>query len=219
MAERREYLSFPNEVVSPRRPRALAGDVSRASEGITLYMSAETPDSDADLVRRVLAGDTRAFTALVDRHATASLRFATRMLGTREDAEDATQEALMRAYRALHTYDARTAFRTWLFAILVNRCRTAILRRNRRELRLTLDGERVDAAASEQAALELKLEVMRALDTLPHDQREAFLLKHVEQLEYEEMSAITGCGISALKMRVRRACTRLRKELQELNHV
>jgi RNA polymerase sigma-70 factor (ECF subfamily) len=142
------------------------------------------------------------------------------MLGTREDAEDATQEALMRAYRALGSFDDRTPFRTWLFSILVNRCRTAILRRNRRERRIQNGGNGMEHVALEPEArtLELKVELARALAALPSELREAFLLKHVEQLEYEEMAAITGRGVSALKMRVRRACARLRRDLQELNH-
>lgn len=62
---------------------------------------------------------------------------------------------------------------------------------------------------------ELRLELTRALAALPVEQREAFLLKHVEQLEYVEMARITGTGVSALKMRVQRACSRLQQELGE----
>jgi RNA polymerase sigma-70 factor (ECF subfamily) len=198
----------------------IAVDAVPVSEGTTLYMSEEQVVSDAVLVRRVLDGDTGAFTSLVDLHAPACLRFATRMLGTREDAEDATQETLMRAYRALHTFDDRTSFRTWLFSILVNRCRTSILRRSRRDRWISSNGAHVALATVESHAesLELKVELVRALEALAPELREAFLLKHVEQLEYEEMAAITGRGVSALKMRVRRACARLRRDLQELNH-
>ena len=59
----------------------------------------------------------------------------------------------------------------------------------------------------------------RALKLLDDDQREAFLLKHVEELGYEEMSELTGVGVSALKMRVKRACERLRAMLQEVQGV
>ncbi|HSA55131.1 MAG TPA: sigma-70 family RNA polymerase sigma factor [Gemmatimonadaceae bacterium] len=174
--------------------------------------------ADAELVRRVLAGEAAAYTALVDRHSRACLRFATRLLGNREDAEDATQEAFLRAYRALGRYEERTAFRTWLFAILVNRCRTALLQRGRRERRVQSDGRLVEHAASpaETPSAELRVELTRALAALAPEQREAFLLKHVEQLEYEEMAAITGAGVSALKMRVQRACARLRESLRDL---
>ena len=173
--------------------------------------------TDGELVRRVLDGSTEAFAVLVDRHAPACIRFATRMLGNREDAEEASQEALMRAYRSLGIYDERTAFRTWLFTILTNRCRTALLHRGRRERRVIADEYAVATAADESSAeaLDFNIELARALDVLPADQREAFLLKYVEQLEYTEMAAMTGDGVSALKMRVRRACARLRRELGE----
>lgn len=72
-------------------------------------------------------------------------------------------------------------------------------------------------AASDQ--LGWREELDRALDRLDVDQREAFLLKHVEELSYEEMREVTGAGVSALKMRVKRACDRLRAILQEAERV
>jgi RNA polymerase sigma-70 factor (ECF subfamily) len=177
--------------------------------------------SDAALVRRVLEGDPRAFTLLVDRHLQPCLRFATRMLGNRQDAEDVTQETLLRAHRAIATFDLEGNFRTWLFAILVNRCRTSLLQRSRYVRRvLTDDNAILDATADDQAgATELRIEIERAMAHLDPDQREAFLLKHVEQLGYDEMAAVTGAGVSALKMRVKRACERLQELLGEVNDV
>jgi RNA polymerase sigma-70 factor (ECF subfamily) len=177
--------------------------------------------TDAVLVRRVLDGDPRAFTTLVDRHVHSCLRFATRMLGNPHDAEDVTQEALLRAYRALGTYDVGGNFRTWLFAILVNRCRTSLLQRSRYVRRVVTDDDLLREAVSgdDAASTELRIEIERALSTLDPDQREAFLLKHVEQLGYEEMAAVTGAGVSALKMRVKRACERLQELLGEVNDV
>ena len=196
------------------------GDLIGACEGTTRGMTVAEAEDDAALVRRALARDAHAFTILFDRHCPACLRFATRMLGNREDAEDATQETLMRAYRSLGAYDPRTAFRTWLFAILVNRCRTAMLRRMRRERRVRSDDDHVLRAsvASGADGLHLEIEIARALERLSAPLREAFLLKHVEQLEYTEIAAITGEGVSALKMRVRRACERLAIDLRELEH-
>ena len=167
--------------------------------------------TDAMLVRRVLDGDTAAFTTLVDRHASACTRFATRMLGNREDAEDATQETFLRAYRSLARYEERQAFRTWLFQILINRCRTAAVRRQRRHRMFLVDDSAIAAASVRPAvdAGDLRAELKRAIDALDPDQREAFLLKHVEQLSYDEMAAATGVGVSALKMRVKRACDRM----------
>ncbi len=174
-------------------------------------------ESDAVLVERVLDGDTRAFEALVRRHEHVCIRFATRMLGTLEDAEDATQEALVRAYRALGRYDQRGAFRTWLFAILINCCRTALLRRARRTRWVVPDSVAVARAVAAQSSdgSEYRDAIQRALMSLDPPQREAFLMKHVEQLSYEEMVAITGAGMSALKMRVRRACERMQLLLEE----
>ena len=177
--------------------------------------------SDAALVRRVLDGDPRAFTLLVDRHLQPCLRFATRMLGNRHDAEDMTQETLLRAYRALATYDEGGSFRTWLFAILVNRCRTSLLQRSRYVKRVVTDNDAMHEATTgnDAAVTELRIEINRAVAQLDPDQREAFLLKHVEQLGYEEMAAVTGAGVSALKMRVKRACERLQELLGEVNDV
>jgi RNA polymerase sigma-70 factor (ECF subfamily) len=175
--------------------------------------------SDVDLVHRALDGDSRAFTLLVDRHLQPCLRFATRMLGNRHDAEDVTQEALLRAYRALATYDSAGSFRTWLFAILVNRCRTSLLQRSRYVRRVLTDEDAMHGATARDdgPSTELRIEIERAVARLDPDQREAFLLKHVEQLGYEEMAAVTGAGVSALKMRVKRACERLRELLGEVN--
>jgi len=173
--------------------------------------------TDAELVRCALDGDARAFTTLVDRHAAACLRFATRMLGERADAEDAAQQAFLRAYKALASYEERTPFRSWLFAILVNRCRTALVQRARRERRIVLDEEQVGSVRVEHDAVshELREEIEWALRSLRAEQREAFLLRHVEQLSYEEMAVVTGAGVSALKMRVKRACERLQVLLRD----
>ena len=152
---------------------------------------------------------------LVDRHASACLRLATRMLQDRHDAEDVTQQALLRAYQALARYDEREHFRAWLFAILLNRCRTAAQLRSRR-LHLVspgLDDVPEVAVPPDTSGAELRDDIARALDALDVPQREAFLLKHVEQLSYEEMSVATGAGVSALKMRVKRACERLQELL------
>jgi RNA polymerase sigma-70 factor, ECF subfamily len=175
--------------------------------------------TDASLVAAALDGDSRAFTALVDRHAPACIRFATRMLGNREDAEDASQETFLRAYRALASYDSAKTFRTWLMTILVNRCRSAMITRHRREQRVVANESAVGSAASVVADSLMRQTIESALSKLDADQREAFLLKHVEQLEYGEMSAVTRASVPALKMRVRRACLKLQELLEEDRHV
>lgn len=198
--------------------RAAAQAIAVTPEGVRGYHYATM--TDALLVRAVLEGNVAAFTTLLDRHARICLRFATRMLGNREDAEDATQETLLRAYSALGRYDESVAFRTWLMSILINRCRTALSMRISRDGRVVLD-EGAVAVASVQSDADnaaMRDAIARALAKLDDGQREAFLLKHVEQLTYEEMSAATGVGISALKMRVQRACDRLQELLEEDRH-
>jgi RNA polymerase sigma-70 factor (ECF subfamily) len=177
--------------------------------------------SDADAVRRVLAGDVAAFETLVARYRDRYARYAVHMLGSREDAEEAVQDAFVRAYRSLARCDDPERFGAWLFRILVNRCRTAGARRTRRWRTIVQDEaamlDAAEAADDERSAW--REEIDRALARLERDQREAFLLKHVEDLSYEEMSEMTGAGVSALKMRVKRACERLRVILREAERV
>ena len=193
------------------RNPAVTPDESRGYNGATVTMH------DAALVRAVLEGDPGAFTRLVDRHSGPCLRFATRMLGNVQDAEDVTQETFLRAYAALGRFDGSAAFQTWLMSILVNRCRTALLTRQRRDARVIVDETLVGAASVRDGAGAdaLRDAIERALARLEPAQREAFLLKHVEQLSYDEIAAMTGAGVSALKMRVQRACERLQVLLKE----
>jgi RNA polymerase sigma-70 factor (ECF subfamily) len=177
--------------------------------------------TDAALVRRVLDGDGAAFRVLVDRHYDRCARYARHMLGNREDAEEAVQDAFVRAYRSLRRYEDRQRFAGWLMRIVVNRCRTTGAQRQRRERTFVRGSTAVDEVAEEHPAERTawREEIERALSRLDPEQREAFLLKHVEELSYEEMAEITGAGISALKMRVKRACDRLRQLLEEVQRV
>jgi RNA polymerase sigma-70 factor (ECF subfamily) len=144
------------------------------------------------------------------------LRFAANMGLAREDAEEAVQDALLRAHGALGRFDAAAPFEPWLFRILANCCRSAH-GRGRWWRRLRADAP-LDLAPARDATrdAEWSEEIRRALDTLPHEQREAFLLRHVEGMEYDAMMIVTGAGLSALKMRVKRACDALRAQLGAL---
>ena len=176
------------------------------------------PSDDALLVQAVLAGDVDAFGTLVDRYAAEYMRFAVRMLGTREDADEVLHTAFYRAYQHLDSCQDPTRFGAWLYRIVVNECRTRASRRGRRERRLVRDDAVLAQLAAKDQAVELlalREELQRAIDRLPVEQREAFVLKYVEELSYEEMSDITGAGISALKMRTKRACERLREIMED----
>ncbi|HUQ46103.1 MAG TPA: RNA polymerase sigma factor [Gemmatimonadaceae bacterium] len=183
-------------------------------------MGAPKDLTDADVVAAVLAGDVDAYSVLVHRYRDAYVRFAIRMLGDREDADDALQSAFVRAYRNLAKCQDPSRFGAWLYQIAVNECRTLGTRRGRRELRLVRGDTTLDQLGDSRPSDDLaaREEIQRALDQLDGDQREAFVLKHVEELSYEEMAELTGLGVSALKMRVKRACERLRALLEEVHH-
>ena len=176
--------------------------------------------SDAVIVARVLRGDVEAFRVLVERYRDRYARYAVHMLGNREDAEEALQDAFTRAYRSLARCEDPERFGAWLFRILVNRCRTIGARRGRRSKTFVVDeGALLDAAIDHPAdSAAWREEIERALRQLRAEQREAFLLKYVEELGYDEMSQLTGVGVSALKMRVMRACERLRELLSEVHN-
>lgn len=177
------------------------------------------PQCDAAIVRRVLGGDVEAFGVLVDRYYDHYARFAVHLVGNREDAEEVLQDTFLRAFDALDRYEERERFGAWLLRILINRARTEATRVRRRA---QLFPDRRDADGSEQHPAErdaLREEIARALGFLSAEQREAFLLRYVEGLSYEEMASVTGSGLSAVKMRVRRACDRLRELLQEVYSV
>jgi RNA polymerase sigma-70 factor (ECF subfamily) len=172
--------------------------------------------TDAELVARVVAGDTGAFTDLVARYHAACLRYAAHALGDRMEAEDVVQETLLRAYRSLGRYQERQQFRPWLFRILVNRCRTAASRSQARRLRGAEPLDPTTVTVRDGAAvIELRTRLTRAIAALDEPHREAFLLKHGEGLEYEEIARITGASVSALKMRVKRARDLVRARWKE----
>ena len=178
--------------------------------------------SDAELIAAVLEGDAESFAGLVRRYQDSCTRFAVRMLGSHADADDVLQTAFMRAFRGLKGCQDRERFGGWLYQIVVNECRTFASRQRRRDMRFVADGEAIDRAVAKTLPLEtdgvIGERIEGALGMLPPEQREAFLLKYVEELSYEEISAITGVGVSALKMRVKRACDMLRDLLEGVYH-
>lgn len=172
--------------------------------------------SDGALVGAVLAGEAAAFAELVRRHQDVQFRFAVRMLGDRDDADDALQTAFLRAHRGLGQCREPERFGAWLRQIVVNECRSLAARRNLREARLERDEGVFDRLEAPDGIADpfAWQRVAKALEVLSHEHREAFVLKYVEELSYEEMAEATGVGISALKMRVKRACEQLREQLE-----
>jgi RNA polymerase sigma-70 factor, ECF subfamily len=171
--------------------------------------------SDAELVEQVRQGDRDAYGPLIVRYRLRFGRYAFHLLGNESDAEEALQDAFFRAYRSLDRCREPERFGAWLFRIVVNCCRTAAMRRGRDAARRASLDEAADLVGTPhptESALSQE-ERHRALAALAPEQREAFLLKYVEELSYDEMVELTGAGESALKMRVKRACARLRQLL------
>ncbi len=174
-----------------------------------------TPD-DAALVERIADGESAALAQLMDRYAPGLMRYATHYLQSADDADEVLQDTFIRAERAIRRGVRPEQTAAWLFRITVNRCRS-----RKRQFWRFLGGEAGDAVIARTASrqrdqVEWRDEIGRALAQLSAQAREAFLLKHVEGLSYEEMSEITGAGIPALKMRVSRACERLRDLLEDV---
>ena len=173
-------------------------------------------ESDLDLVHRTRRGDLSAYGTLIARHRVGLERYALHLLGQREDAEEALQDTLVRAYRSIEQCREPERFRAWLVKILVNRCRTALAQRGQLHRR-AVEVDSMEAGTVEHPARVdgREDEIRRGLAALAPDSREAFLLKHVEGFSYEEMVELTGATLSALKMRVSRACAQLRRDLEE----
>ncbi len=182
-------------------------------------MSDTRPSSSIDptLPLRAKGGDRQAFAMLVDVMYARSLRFALHMVGNREDAEEAVQDSFVRVYHNLDRFRDDARFEPWMFRILANRCRSLLEKRRRHSVVIQYGEvpDRIGAVEEENDGW--VEEVYKILDTMPPEQKEAFLLRHVEDMAYEDIATVTGVGLSALRMRVKRACDTLRARLTEMD--
>jgi RNA polymerase sigma-70 factor (ECF subfamily) len=180
-------------------------------------MDSRSDLSDPEVVARVLNGEQEAFGILIRRYEPGLLRYAARMLSSRDLAEDAVAEGLVRAYRHLASCRDPSRLRPWLYRIVANRCKSYLARRDAGDVSLEEApplADPVDNEAAVEQAEQMAL-VQRALATLSAEKREAFILKHVEGMSYEEMAVVTGERVPALKMRVHRAREALLQALEE----
>ena len=184
----------------------------------------EGPD-DAQLVARSLKQDQEAFGRLIDRHAATIVNLAYRMVGNRAEAEDLAQETFLSAFKALSTFRADAKFSTWLYRIATNKCKDWLRVKRPGQGLHDVDVDAVlDAHVAEDRTPErllsqqqVALELEQAIQRLPPLYREAFVLKHIEGLSYEEMQEILGVSGDTLKMRVYKGRVQLSRELAELN--
>jgi len=171
---------------------------------------------DEELVRRYVAGDPAAFSALVARHERRVYNLAYRMLGREEDARDATQDAFLTALRKLSSFRGEAAFTTWLHRVTVNACYD-LLRKRKREPVLDERPEEDHAGGAsgpggpagppspdhaESAAT--AVDVQRALVQVPYEFRTVLVLHDVQDLGYDEIADILGVPVGTVKSRLHR---------------
>ena len=177
-------------------------------------MSAEEL-SDGEVVREILGGQREMYRVLVRRYQDVLYRHAYRMVGRADDAADIVQKTLVSGFQKLNRCRDPERVGGWLFRIAANLCKD-FLKSPRRD-DLSLDGASatvIDRSSPDDdlEREELKERVQQVLERLSPEQREAFVLKHLEGRSYDEIATLLGASKSALKMRVLRA----REELQTL---
>jgi RNA polymerase sigma-70 factor, ECF subfamily len=178
--------------------------------------------SDALLVEAVDRGDRAAFGVLVQRHQGVVSRRAHALLGDRDQAADAVQDAFIRAFNRIGECKDGHRFAAWICRIVQNLCMDHLRNPRSRTEGLDAIGARMEPRRSPADLAERSeagAAINEALDALPHLLRQAFLLKHVEEMSYPEMEEATGASESALKMRVKRAREHLAAALADFNPV
>jgi len=186
---------------------------------------------DNTLMLRLQNGREDAFYELVSRYKHLMVNYLCRMLGDYDAAVDMAQEVFLRVYRNLRNYDTRLKFSTWIYRIATNLAIDEIRKRKRRSTSLltagAIPGDYTEEAAKgtpptmqsipdpEEQVLQLEVGqlIMAAIDTLPEDQKQIFLLKEMEQLPLDEISLITEIKIGTLKSRLHRARQALKEKL------
>lgn len=175
------------------------------------------PLEDIALVDRAKGGDTAAYESLVRRHQQTAFRTAYVITGDASEAEDAAQDAFVKAYYALGRFRSGAPFRPWLLRIVANEARnrrSASGRRATLSLRAALDRPSGDAAPSPEAAAlahEQRAALVQAVNGLRPEDRQAIALRYFLDLDEEEMAAALNCARGTVKSRLSRALGRLRQ--------
>jgi RNA polymerase sigma-70 factor (ECF subfamily) len=177
--------------------------------------------NDRDDIRRARGGDRDAFGELVRRHHRRVYATAFRVVGNHPDADDLTQEAFLRAYRALGTFDGRSDFFTWLYRIVVNLALN-MLRQQQRHRATPLEDGRLPPGwdrggtdlRSQAEAKDLCLRVGAALLTLSPTLRVTVVLALIEEMPHKIVAEILGCSEGTVAWRVNQARKQLRQRLR-----
>ena len=172
--------------------------------------------SDEALALRIQRGDLAAFEALARRYQDRLYGYAVRMTGDAAEAEDLTQETLLRVYRSLARFDTAQPFAPWAFGIAAHVCRDWLRWRRRRREQVTDAVDGVSAAGTPQdeaVVAETRERVARAVRRLPRKYREVVVLHYVEEMSYEQVAAALGIRPDAARRRALRARQMLQRYL------
>ena len=178
------------------------------------------PLEDAELARRAREGDDGAYEELVERYGQIAFRVAWLVTRDRSDAEDAAQEAFVKAYYALDRFRLDLPFRPWLLRIVANEARNRA-RSSRRRQGLALraaavsDGDAAPSPETAAIALEDRETLLAALNRLPPADREVIGHRYLVGLSESETAAVLDVRVGTVKSRLSRAMTRLRAVLDE----
>ena len=184
-------------------------------------------ESDHSIVRAVLAGDKEAYGALVRAHSATVFRVAFRIVGNEADAEEIVQEAFLRGYQRLESYQERSSFGTWIYRIAVNCALNRISRpgieaeyRHGEQSDPEEKTVQVPATDADPERVLLSKEISVAHDTamrrLTATEKSAFVLRHLEDRSTSEIAEVLDIAPNAAKQAVFRAVQKLRRELAPL---
>jgi RNA polymerase sigma-70 factor, ECF subfamily len=170
------------------------------------------------IIRECTNGQSERFAVLVDRYRSLAYNSAYRMLGDQDAAEDVAQESFIAAYQGLKDFKFGSRFSTWLYTIVMNKCRDC-LRAKRPGVSLDdLAEVRSDRGPSpeERASSHQTGDIIQdALNALPPEYREVIILKHVQDLEYTEIADILGVSVGSLKVRAHRGREMLKRAIEK----
>lgn len=181
----------------------------------------ESVTDETGIIKRCLKGDVEAYGRLVDRYSARIINLALMMVGDRHEAEDIAQDAFIRAFKGLVGFRGKARFSSWLHQIALNLCRDHLKKRSRSGgvvsmAEETLEGSRDgDGEAAPDPMIDAELsETMRAeISRLPYLYREAFVLRHIQGMEYVDVAAIARVPADTVRVRAYRARELLRERL------
>ena len=186
------------------------------------------PDSDRLLVERVQRGDKAAFDLLVRKYQHKIVKLVTRYVHDGSEALDVSQEAFIKAYRAIHGFRGDSAFYTWLYRIAINTAKNHLMAEGRRPLDRGVDlqdPEQYDMQARlrdndtpERLLLtdEIQRTVEQAIEELPEDLRTAIVLREIEGMSYEQIAEAMSCPVGTVRSRIFRAREAIDRRLRPL---